>query len=190
MGKDKDEISSCGLNVVSLPLLLTSMESNLISQAQYLECLSLWSVKRQCCRRKTDTPLGWILLFFSFSPQLGLHQSSSAYSLVLVQTLLTQPRVELVHSAEGWCQTNRRFKATEISPPWTIPHVCSEISPPISFCFCRQSGVPGSVLCRQNAPPTGSAHRLSVGFHRTITAAYGEERGGARPAQSCWSGSK
>lgn len=166
--------------MVSLPSLLTSMESNLISQAQYLECLSLWCVKHQCCRRKTDTPLGWNVSFFFFllSPKLGLHQSSSAYSLVLVQTLLTQPRVESVRCERGSLGVKQIdvFKLPKYAPtprpPWTISHVCSE-----TRCSVRcQSVVPGSFLWRENTSPTGSAHRLSAGFHRTITAAYGEER--------------
>lgn len=36
VGKDKEEISSCGLNVVPLPQLFKSMESNSINQVEYL----------------------------------------------------------------------------------------------------------------------------------------------------------
>lgn len=69
VGKDKDEISSCGLNVVSLPLLLTSMESNLISQAQYLECLSLLKRKTPVLQKKDRHPTlleCFYYLFFYF----------------------------------------------------------------------------------------------------------------------------
>lgn len=36
VGKDKEEISSCGLNVVPLPQLFKSMQSNSINQSEYL----------------------------------------------------------------------------------------------------------------------------------------------------------
>lgn len=67
--------------------------------------------KWQCCNvGERDTPT---LLCFS---RLCLHQTSSQYSLVSVQTLLTQPQAESVQSEECWSQINGMFKGTEISP--------------------------------------------------------------------------
>lgn len=71
---------------------------------------------------------------FLFSPQLGLHQSPSQYSLVLVQTMLTQPCVELVQSEECWCQTNGCFKLPKYLPVDDLSRLLQNSSL-ISFCF-------------------------------------------------------
>lgn len=85
--------------------------------------------------QKTDRhPTLLECLSFYFLPSSGLHQSPSQYCLVLVQTMLTQPCVELVQSEECWCQTNGCFKLPKYLPVDDLSRL-PQNSSLISFCF-------------------------------------------------------
>lgn len=123
-------------------------------------------------------------LSFYFLPGSALHQSPSQYSLVLVQTTLTQPRLELVQSEECWCQTNGCFKATKISPRRrSLPSAPKFITDLVLF-WC-QSVVPGSVLVVGGAS-MNALGRLPALWVSTEQSELHTERGGGgmTPAQS------
>ena len=183
VGKDKEDVSSCGPDVVPLPQLFKSLESNSINQAQYLWVSFALTLKRHSHNvEKKGTPAHWnhavCILKTNICIQIGLTTGFGSNHKV------TQFRV-------GALKQNRLMAVLEI-PHAHMLTVTNHVPPPLFLSVCGSWQLFSRwthvlfVTC-YFSPPKLNCVSLPPGVDWTITAAYRQKtvqsrgRGGGEP---------
>lgn len=132
--------------------------------------------KRQCCRRKTDTPLCWNVWVFIFSPARFASEPVSVFPGSGSNDADSTAR--RVGPEWGVLVSNKwMFQATKISPRRrSLPSAPKFITDPVLF-WC-QSVVPGSFLVWGGGASINALGRLPALWVSTEQSELHTERGG------------